>query len=259
MVVSEKYGDWRRSTAVTQKYRRLTPKYGSCRMSTLLRKSVARVGFWIAHTTMAEIAVDRCFCELPPPLREKRRDLNGRAFALGSGVPVSRVEDFAAYDFAVRFKLEVYRLIRESSGALKNFKYREQLEDAASGIEGAMSEGFGRGRPKEFALYLRYSLGSLNEAKTRLQDGVDCGYFRQAACEPAFTWAERCRVTTRALWRSQERKAAEEEQRKRSTKDKNRQVRRQEPRSTESKSAELRQSEPGEYKGEPRNQEPEAS
>jgi four helix bundle protein len=103
----------------------------------------------------------------------KRRDLDGRAFALGRGVPVSHVEDFAAYDFAVRFKLEVYRLIRESPGASKNMKYREQLADAVSGIEGAMSEGFGRGRPKEFALYLRYSLGSLNEAKTRLQDGID--------------------------------------------------------------------------------------
>ncbi len=172
-------------------------------------------------------------------------------------MPVSHVEDFAAYDFAVRFKLEVYRLIRESPGALKNLKYREQLQDAASGIEGAMSEGFGRGRPKEFALYLRYSLGSINEAKTRLQDGIDCGYFRQAACEQAFTWAERCRVTTRALWRSQERKAAEEEQIRRITKDKNRQVRRQEPRSTESKSAEARQSKPADDKRNPRNQDPE--
>ena len=173
-------------------------------------------------------------------------------------MPVSRVEDFAAYDFAVRFKLEVYRLIKQSPGASQNVEYREQLEEAASGIEGTMSEGFGRSRPKEFALYLRYSLGSLQEAKTRLQDGIDRGYFRQAACEPAFTWAERCRVTTRALWRSQERKAAEEQGR-RSAKEKNRQVRRQEPRSTESKSAEVLQSEPGQYKGEPRNQEPETS
>lgn len=126
-------------------------------------------------------------------------------------MPVCHVEDFAADDFAVRFKLEVYRLIKESPGASKNLDYRQQLEEASSGIEGAMSEGFGRGRPKEFALYLRYSLGSLNEAKTRLQDGVDRGYFRRAACEQAFLWAERCRITTRALWRSQERKAAEEE------------------------------------------------
>ena len=95
---------------------------------------------------------------------------------------VYQVEDFAAYDFAVRFKLEVYRLINGSRGASMNFKYRGQLEEAASGIEGAMSEGFGRRRPREFALYLRYSLGSLNEARTRLRDGIDRGYFTESDC-----------------------------------------------------------------------------
>jgi four helix bundle protein len=95
---------------------------------------------------------------------------------------VYQVEDFAAYDFAVRFKQEVYRLINGSREASRNLKYRGQLEEAASGIEGAMSEGFGRRRPREFALYLRYSLGSLNEARTRLRDGIDRGYFTEAAC-----------------------------------------------------------------------------
>jgi four helix bundle protein len=124
---------------------------------------------------------------------------------------VTRVEDFAAYEFAVRFKLEVYRLINESRGAARNQEYREQLEEAASGIEGAMSEGFGRRRPKEFALYLRYSLGSLNESKTRLRDGIHRGYFRESACNQAFTWAQRCKRATTELWRSQERRALEEE------------------------------------------------
>ncbi|MGE5836270.1 MAG: four helix bundle protein [Acidobacteriota bacterium] len=130
------------------------------------------------------------------------------------GVAVTQVEDFAAYEFAERFKLEVYRLIKESRGASTNQGYREQLEDAASGIEGAMSEGFGRRRPKEFALYLRYSLGSLNESRTRLRDGIHRGYFPEAACEQAFVWAERCKQATTELWRSQERKAAEEERAK---------------------------------------------
>jgi hypothetical protein len=69
-------------------------------------------------------------------MSEKWRDRRGKAFATQVGVGISNVEDFAAYDFAVRFKLEVYRLIKESPGATKNFKYREQLEDASSGIEG---------------------------------------------------------------------------------------------------------------------------
>ena len=126
-------------------------------------------------------------------------------------MPVTRVEEFAAYDFAVRFKLEVYRLINESRGASKNQKYRAQVEESTSGIEGAMAEGFGRRKPKEFALYLRYSLGSLNESKTRLRDGIHRGYFRERDCQPAFTWAERCKRATTELWRSQERQAAQEE------------------------------------------------
>jgi four helix bundle protein len=150
---------------------------------------------------------------------------------------VTQVEDFAAYEFAVRFKLEVYRLIKESHGASKNQSYREQLEDAASGIEGAMSEGFGRRRPKEFALYLRYSLGSLNESRTRLRDGIHRGYFLEAACQQAFFWAERCDRATTELWPSQERKAAEAERAAKSKKAKRKGV----ELSTEKKKSEARE------------------
>ena len=130
-------------------------------------------------------------------------------------VTVYRVEDFAAFEFATEFKLEVYRLIRESPGALRDFNYKDQLQRAASGIEGAMSEGFGRRRPKEFALYLRYSLGSVQEAETRLRDGIDRHYFREADCRQAFTWAQRCRAATEGLRSSQDRRAREDEQRER--------------------------------------------
>src|SRR5688572_21255398 len=82
------------------------------------------------------------------------------------------VEDLVAYQFAVEFKLEVYRLIHESPDASRSFKFRSQLEDAASGVEATISEGFYRCRPKEFALFLRYALASLGEAETRLQDGI---------------------------------------------------------------------------------------
>ena len=128
---------------------------------------------------------------------------------------VRQVEDFGAFHFATEFRLEVYRLIERSPGASRDFKYRGQLQDAVSGIEGTMAEGFGRGRPKEFALYLRYSLGSIRESQARLRDGIDRGYFREANCRLAFTWAGRCRYATAALWRSQERRAREEEERAR--------------------------------------------
>lgn len=130
-------------------------------------------------------------------------------------VAVYRVEDFAAFEFATEFKLEVYRLVRESPGASRDFNYKDQLQRAASGIEGAMSEGFGRKRPKEFALYLRYSLGSLRESETRLRDGIHRHYFREADCRQAFMWAQRCRAATDGLRKSQDRRAREDEERER--------------------------------------------
>lgn len=130
---------------------------------------------------------------------------------------MTRVEDFAAFDFAGEFKKEVYRLIRESPGASRDFKYKGQLQEALSGIEATMSEGFGRRRPKEFAQFLRYSLGSIEESKTRLRDGIERGYFREASCTLAFTWAGRCHDATAALWRSQERRGRQEDERERRT------------------------------------------
>ena len=61
---------------------------------------------------------------------------------------VTRVEDFAAYEFAVRFKLEVYRLTEESRRASKNRSFRN-----LRGSEGvwAMREAACAGRSWEWA------------------------------------------------------------------------------------------------------------
>ncbi len=120
---------------------------------------------------------------------------------------VRRVEEFGAYEFAGEFKSEVYRLIEGSPKAQRAFKYRDQLEDAASGIERAMAEGFGRRNPAEFAQFLRYGLGSLVESVTAVRDGIQRGYFVEANCDRAFTWAERCKTALRGLHASQLREA----------------------------------------------------
>lgn len=88
-----------------------------------------------------------------------------------------RLEDVVAHQFAEEFKLEVYGLIDASPGARGDFKFRNQLRDAASGISAAVAEGFGRQHPPEFVTFLRYALASLAEAKTHLKDGIDRGYF----------------------------------------------------------------------------------
>ena len=81
--------------------------------------------------------------------------------------------------------------------------FRDQLREAASGISANVAEGFERNNPPEFVNFLRYSLASLAEARTRLKDGVQRGYFAEADCRLAFTWARRCRPVLLNLLRSQ--------------------------------------------------------
>ena len=113
------------------------------------------------------------------------------------------LDELAAYQFAIRFKEEVYKLIRESPTAQHDFKYRSQLQDAVSGIDGNIAEGFGRRRATDFANFLVYALGSIVESKTRVKDGILRGHFASAECATALVWADRCREITEKLHESQ--------------------------------------------------------
>jgi four helix bundle protein len=120
---------------------------------------------------------------------------------------IRHVQDLVAFQFAGEFKEAVYELIEASPRAQRSFKFREQLEDSASGIERAIGEGFGRRRPAEFAQFLRYALASLAEAAVCVRDGISRRYFVEVDCTKAFTWERRCRVALDNLLASQERRA----------------------------------------------------
>jgi four helix bundle protein len=124
-------------------------------------------------------------------------------------VSIERVEDLIAFQFAEEFKLAVYDLIERFPVVQRSFKYREQLDDSASGIERAVAEGFGRRNPAEFAQFLRYALGSLAEATTCLRDGVQRKFFTEADCDVALTWSRRCERALQNLHARQRRRAAE--------------------------------------------------
>jgi len=130
-------------------------------------------------------------------------------------MPTSRVEDFFAYECAVRFKEEVHRIVRASPEAYRDLKYRGNLWEAADAINSDMAEGFYRGNPAECVNFLRYALGSLAEAERRLRNGITRGYFEEADCKTAFTWATRCAPATRSWLRSQQREAERRRKRKR--------------------------------------------
>ena len=116
---------------------------------------------------------------------------------------VRRYKDFDAWQLAEAFKKEVFRLVRQSPGASRNFKYRDQLREAAGGISKHIAEGYLRCAPLEFVHFLDYALGSLGEAEERLADGVELGYFPEPDCREAFRFAKRCTVATGRLKQSQ--------------------------------------------------------
>jgi four helix bundle protein len=55
-----------------------------------------------------------------------------------------------------------------------------------------IGEGFRRFGPAEIAHFLNIALGSLEESKVNLIDGIDRRHFTEAACATAFRLAKRC-------------------------------------------------------------------
>src|SRR5207344_568398 len=103
-----------------------------------------------------------------------------------------------------------------------DWKYRNQLQNAASSIDANIAEGFDRFGLSDCVNFLKYALGSIGEVKARIRDGILRGYFTDADAANALTWAARCRGVTLALQSSQrriiQRRKEAEEQRKRDKK-----------------------------------------
>jgi len=112
-----------------------------------------------------------------------------------------------AFQWAAELKQEVYRLFSESACAAGDLRFRDQVFAAVSAVESDIAEGFARWRPREFAQFLRYALGSLAESRVRLHDGVDRGHFSDEAIARALFCARQCEQVTRALCASQQRLA----------------------------------------------------
>jgi four helix bundle protein len=117
---------------------------------------------------------------------------------------IERLEDLQALQLAVEFKLNVYQLVGKSVRAREDFRYKDQLFDAALSIESNLAEGWGRVNTGEMMGFLRYARGSAHEALRRVQDGVTRGYFRQADCDKALHYGNRCAGAITNLWKSLE-------------------------------------------------------
>lgn len=129
---------------------------------------------------------------------------------------VRKAEDFAAWQLAESFKSEVFALVRNSPEAMRDFRFRNQLKDAAAGISKHITEGFVRFGPLDFCRFLDYALGSLREAERWIHDGVEFGYFPEEKCRRAFWFGKRCFVATLRLKHSQLRYAEQQRRDRRS-------------------------------------------
>ena len=109
------------------------------------------------------------------------------------------VEDLLIWQLAQELKAEVYELT-ETGPAAKDWKFRDQLHDAMGSVTRNMSEGFGRFRHKEFAVFLRYSRGSLYELTDSLRDGVKRKYWTPSRIQKALILSKRTtKGTTRFI------------------------------------------------------------
>ena len=118
---------------------------------------------------------------------------------------VRRYRELWAWQTGDRFKLQVFGLVRSSPEAFRNFKFRDQLREAARSVPANIAEGYLRCSPGDFMRFLDYALASLGEAELHLRDGIQLEYFAPEACEEAFRLARRCAVATVRLKQSQQR------------------------------------------------------
>lgn len=122
-----------------------------------------------------------------------------------ASVAVRRYEELFAWQLAEAFSEEVHRLIRMSDHASQNFKFSNQILEAARGPSKHITEGFLRFSPGEFMRFLDYALGSLGETLGHLDDGIKRGYFAPPDIIPAVRLAKRCFKASVRLKQSQQR------------------------------------------------------
>jgi four helix bundle protein len=86
-----------------------------------------------------------------------------------------RFDDLEIYKLAVELRRAVVKLT--STGSLAaDVKLVSQLRDAVRGGARNIAEGYARGSPGEFARFLGYAKGSLDETRAHIDDACESGY-----------------------------------------------------------------------------------
>ncbi len=155
---------------------------------------VGFVGSWVRGFVGFEGSAYSCDalrcenCEIPPPFLVSRTFLSGAGFASLAGM--RRYQEFKAWQLARDVHRKVIAMTSTGS-ASRDFKFRDNLRDAADSAQRNFPEGFGRFAPADFAHFLDHSRASLLEVKNGIGEGYDRRYFQEQDCLEADALASR--------------------------------------------------------------------
>ena len=111
---------------------------------------------------------------------------------------VRRYQDLDCWKLSNELKRRVYDFTAKPPAAL-DFKFCNQIREAARSAPRTIAEGFGRFRPAEFARYLEFARGSLMETHNHLADALDLKYLTAAECKELQHLADRATGATTEL------------------------------------------------------------
>lgn len=95
------------------------------------------------------------------------------------------------WQLAVELRDRVYRMTHAGPAA-RDFKFVDQIRNAASSAPRNISEGFVKYDPPEFARFMNIAKGSLSETQNHLKHGLGENFFSAEDFEAA--WRLNCRA-----------------------------------------------------------------
>ena len=101
-----------------------------------------------------------------------------------------RYQEFKAWQLARDLHRKVIAMT-STGPASRDFKFRDNLRDAADSAQRNFPEGFGRFAPADFAHFLDHSRASLLEVKNGIGEGYDRRHFQELDCLEADALASR--------------------------------------------------------------------
>jgi four helix bundle protein len=119
---------------------------------------------------------------------------------------VRDVRQLVCWQLCERLKLEVYAFTA-AEPAVKDFKFCDQIKEATASATHNIAEGFGYFAPAQFARYLGYAVGSLNEVRDELLDARDRGYMTAALYSRLTNLTRAALKTTKNLMIAKQRQA----------------------------------------------------